>query len=208
MGCAAVRATVLTSPGSAVIASYMAEALDEEVVGAAEALVSAGERAAKGLTGMDEMSRKGYVKSTENNWISRRRGYFQGEEKNGRGLLPFSVLLIMAAYGSCSEVFLLDDDRQDELVEALRARFEKTREVDTAAVVRLDVFVPASALPSGFEAERLGAMSAALPGPAERTAIELGLVPRDIRIVAEAVAAIVESNLHVEYEKAGDSPCL
>lgn len=111
-------------------------------------------------------------------------------------------------YVSYSEVFGLDDDRQDELMEALRARFEKTRDVDASAVVRLDVFVPASALPSGFEAERLGAMPAALPGLAEQTAIELGLVRREIRIVAEKVAAIVESNLHVEYKKAGDSPCL
>ena len=71
---------MLTSPGSAVIASDIAEALDKEVVSAEEALVSVGEPVAKGPARMDEMSWKGYVKSTEHNlrkllggiWIGRR----------------------------------------------------------------------------------------------------------------------------------------
>jgi len=132
----------------------------------------------------------------------------------------------------------LDGDRQEKLEEALRTLLEKTQDIDAAAIVGLDGFVMVSVLPPGYEADRLGAMSAALLSLGERTAIEfgrgelaqvfvegtqgyvfllaagvdavltaivrrgskLGLVLSDIRNAAKSIAAIIESDLQVEYE--------
>ena len=132
----------------------------------------------------------------------------------------------------------MDGDRQEKLEEALGTLLEKTQDIDAAAIVGLDGFVMASVLPPGYEADRLGAMSAALLSLGERTAIELGrgelaqvfvegtqgyvfllaagvdavltaivrrggklgLVLSDIRNAAKSIAAIIESDLQVEYE--------
>jgi predicted regulator of Ras-like GTPase activity (Roadblock/LC7/MglB family) len=136
------------------------------------------------------------------------------------------------------EVTGLNGDWQEKLEETLRTLLEKAQDIDAAAIVSLDGFVMASVLPSGYEADRLGAMSAALLSLGERTAIELGrgelaqvfvegtqgyvfflaagedavltaivrrgsklgLVLHDIRNAAKSIAAIVESDLQVEYE--------
>ncbi|MCJ7653389.1 MAG: roadblock/LC7 domain-containing protein [Actinobacteria bacterium] len=68
----------------------------------------------------------------------------------------------------------MEDARQGKLEESLRALLENTQDIDAAAVVSLDGFVVASVLPSAYEEDRLGAMSAALLSLGERTAIELG----------------------------------
>jgi len=68
----------------------------------------------------------------------------------------------------------LEDARQGKLEESLRALLENTQDIDAAAVVSLDGFVVASVLPSAYEEDRLGAMSAALLSLGERTAMELG----------------------------------
>jgi predicted regulator of Ras-like GTPase activity (Roadblock/LC7/MglB family) len=149
-----------------------------------------------------------------------------------------SVYRHVPADGCCLEVIGVDGDRQDKLEEALRTLLEKTQDIDAAAVVSLDGFVMASVLPSGYEADRLGAMSAALLSLGERTAMELGrgelaqvfvegtqgyifllaagedavltaivrrgsklgLVLYDIRNAAKSIAALIESDLQVEYE--------
>lgn len=68
----------------------------------------------------------------------------------------------------------MEDARQGKLEESLRALLENTQDIDAAAVVSLDGFVVASVLPSAYEEDRLGAMSAALLSLGERTAMELG----------------------------------
>jgi predicted regulator of Ras-like GTPase activity (Roadblock/LC7/MglB family) len=72
------------------------------------------------------------------------------------------------------EVARLDGAQQNELEQALKSLLEKTQDIDAAAVVSMDGFVMASALPDGYEEDRLGAMSAALLSLGERTAHELG----------------------------------
>lgn len=68
----------------------------------------------------------------------------------------------------------MDSVQQDELQESLAGLLEKSQEIDAAAVVSMDGYVMASALPEGYEEDRLGAMSAALLSLGERTASELG----------------------------------
>lgn len=72
------------------------------------------------------------------------------------------------------EVAGLDASRENELQGALKQLLEKTPDIDAAAVVSMDGFVMASALPEDYEEDRLGAMSAALLSLGERTALELG----------------------------------
>lgn len=64
--------------------------------------------------------------------------------------------------------------REEELLGALQRLLEKTEDIDAAAIVSMDGFVMASALPESYEEDRLGAMSAALLSLGERTALELG----------------------------------
>lgn len=68
----------------------------------------------------------------------------------------------------------MDASRETELQGALKQLLEKTPDIDAAAVVSMDGFVMASALPEDYEEDRLGAMSAALLSLGERTALELG----------------------------------
>ncbi|NTU70827.1 MAG: hypothetical protein HGB10_03275 [Coriobacteriia bacterium] len=51
---------------------------------------------------------------------------------------------------------------------------EESQEVQAAALVSLDGFTMASALPDGMHEDRVGAMSAAILGLGERAAAELG----------------------------------
>ena len=51
---------------------------------------------------------------------------------------------------------------------------EDSQEVQAAALVSLDGFTMASALPEGMHEDRVGAMSAAILGLGERAAAELG----------------------------------
>ena len=78
------------------------------------------------------------------------------------------------ARGAGREVAGLDAGREEELLGALQRLLEKSADIDAAAIVSMDGFVMASALPESYEEDRLGAMSAALLSLGERTALELG----------------------------------
>lgn len=64
--------------------------------------------------------------------------------------------------------------REDRLVQALDSLMEHSQDVQAAALVSLDGFTMASALPDGMQEDRVGAMSAAILGLGERAAAELG----------------------------------
>jgi len=64
--------------------------------------------------------------------------------------------------------------REQQLVQALDRLMEENQEIEAAALVSLDGFTMASALPEGMQEDRVGAMSAAILGLGERAATELG----------------------------------
>ena len=64
--------------------------------------------------------------------------------------------------------------REQRLVQTLDRLMEENHEVEAAALVSLDGFTMASALPDGMQEDRVGAMSAAILGLGERAAAELG----------------------------------
>jgi predicted regulator of Ras-like GTPase activity (Roadblock/LC7/MglB family) len=64
--------------------------------------------------------------------------------------------------------------REQRLVQTLDRLMEENPEVEAAALVSLDGFTMASALPEGMQEDRVGAMSAAILGLGERAATELG----------------------------------
>lgn len=64
--------------------------------------------------------------------------------------------------------------REERLVAALDDLMEHSPDVEAAALVSLDGFTMASALPNHMQEDRVGAMSAAILGLGERAAAELG----------------------------------
>lgn len=64
--------------------------------------------------------------------------------------------------------------REEQLAEALDELMREDGDIQAAALVSLDGFTMASALPAGMQADRVGAMSAAILGLGERAAAELG----------------------------------
>lgn len=64
--------------------------------------------------------------------------------------------------------------REERLVAALDGLMEDSPDVQAAALVSLDGFTMAAALPEGMQEDRVGAMSAAILGLGERAATELG----------------------------------
>lgn len=64
--------------------------------------------------------------------------------------------------------------REQRLAETLDRLMEENPEIEAAALVSLDGFTMASALPEGMHEDRVGAMSAAILGLGERAAAELG----------------------------------
>ena len=64
--------------------------------------------------------------------------------------------------------------REERLASALDALMENNQEIQAAALVSLDGFTMASALPENMADDRVGAMSAAILGLGERAAAELG----------------------------------
>lgn len=64
--------------------------------------------------------------------------------------------------------------REERLAQALNQLMEDSQEIQAAALVSLDGFTMASALPEGMQEDRVGAMSAAILGLGERAAAELG----------------------------------
>lgn len=64
--------------------------------------------------------------------------------------------------------------REEQLAAALDELMREDPDIQAAALVSLDGFTMASALPAGMQADRVGAMSAAILGLGERAAAELG----------------------------------
>lgn len=64
--------------------------------------------------------------------------------------------------------------REQRLAEALDHLLDGSADIQAAALVSLDGFTMASALPPGMHEDRVGAMSAAILGLGERAAAELG----------------------------------
>jgi len=64
--------------------------------------------------------------------------------------------------------------REERLALALNDLMQDNQEIQAAALVSLDGFTMASALPEGMQEDRVGAMSAAILGLGERAAAELG----------------------------------
>lgn len=64
--------------------------------------------------------------------------------------------------------------REQLLAEALDDLMREDGDIQASALVSLDGFTMASALPAGMQADRVGAMSAAILGLGERAAAELG----------------------------------
>jgi predicted regulator of Ras-like GTPase activity (Roadblock/LC7/MglB family) len=64
--------------------------------------------------------------------------------------------------------------REELLAQALDDLMHNDPDIQAAALVSLDGFTMASALPEGMQADRVGAMSAAILGLGERAAAELG----------------------------------
>jgi hypothetical protein len=64
--------------------------------------------------------------------------------------------------------------REQLLAAALDDLMREDPDIQASALVSLDGFTMASALPSGMQADRVGAMSAAILGLGERAAAELG----------------------------------
>lgn len=64
--------------------------------------------------------------------------------------------------------------REQLLAEALDDLMREDPDIQASALVSLDGFTMASALPPGMQADRVGAMSAAILGLGERAAAELG----------------------------------
>jgi hypothetical protein len=64
--------------------------------------------------------------------------------------------------------------REQQLVGALDGLMDASEDIEAAALVSLDGFIMAAALPEGMHEDKVGAMSAAILGLGERAAIELG----------------------------------
>ncbi len=64
--------------------------------------------------------------------------------------------------------------REERLVAALDDLMVESLDIQAAALVSMDGFTMASALPEGMQEDRVGAMSAAILGLGERAATELG----------------------------------
>jgi hypothetical protein len=64
--------------------------------------------------------------------------------------------------------------REERLAAALNELMQESQDIQAAALVSLDGFTMASALPDGMQEDRVGAMSAAILGLGERAAAELG----------------------------------
>jgi len=64
--------------------------------------------------------------------------------------------------------------REERLATALNELMQESQDIQAAALVSLDGFTMASALPDGMQEDRVGAMSAAILGLGERAAAELG----------------------------------
>lgn len=79
-----------------------------------------------------------------------------------------------APFAPAQEAAPVERQREDLLERALKVFMTASPDVEAAALVTLDGFIIASALPQGMQEDRVGAMSAAILGLGERAAAELG----------------------------------
>ena len=92
---------------------------------------------------------------------------------------PSSAIPVMAPLSTAvpavrPEAAVREASREERLAQALNSFMDESRDVEAAALVSLDGFTMASALPEGMQEDRVGAMSAAILGLGERASAELG----------------------------------
>jgi predicted regulator of Ras-like GTPase activity (Roadblock/LC7/MglB family) len=87
---------------------------------------------------------------------------------------PAASVAPAASEGARPQVQVRQATREERLVAALDDLMENSPDVQAAALVSLDGFTMASALPGDMQEDRVGAMSAAILGLGERAAAELG----------------------------------
>lgn len=78
------------------------------------------------------------------------------------------------AVSSRPQVMAASRSREERLANALDDLMADSPDIQAAALVSMDGFTMASALPDGMQEDRVGAMSAAILGLGERAAAELG----------------------------------
>lgn len=89
--------------------------------------------------------------------------------------VPATAAPAISPYQSASAVAAVrQPSREERLATALDALMDESPDIQAAALVSLDGFTMASALPEGMQEDRVGAMSAAILGLGERAATELG----------------------------------
>lgn len=79
-----------------------------------------------------------------------------------------------AAPAARPQVSVRQASREERLASALDDLMAESPDIQAAALVSMDGFTMASALPQGMQEDRVGAMSAAILGLGERAAAELG----------------------------------
>lgn len=87
---------------------------------------------------------------------------------------PQQAYVAPALMGGRPQATTRQPTREELLAQALDELMVNDPDVQAAALVSLDGFTMASALPSGMQPDRVGAMSAAILGLGERAAAELG----------------------------------
>jgi len=87
---------------------------------------------------------------------------------------PAAVVAAPAVQQARPQTTTRQFSREELLAQALDELMREDSDIQAAALVSLDGFTMASALPAGMQADRVGAMSAAILGLGERAAAELG----------------------------------
>lgn len=88
--------------------------------------------------------------------------------------VPLPAAPVAAAPAAVTAPPVAASQREEQLARALNAFMASSPDVQASALVSLDGFIIASALPRGMQEDRVGAMSAAILGLGERAAQELG----------------------------------
>lgn len=87
---------------------------------------------------------------------------------------PVPVAAPVAASAQRPQATVRQATREERLASALDELMVDSPDIQAAALVSMDGFTMASALPEGMQEDRVGAMSAAILGLGERAAAELG----------------------------------
>jgi hypothetical protein len=87
---------------------------------------------------------------------------------------PVQAAPVAAAPVARPQTTIRQASREERLAAALDDLMAESPDIQAAALVSMDGFTMASALPQGMQEDRVGAMSAAILGLGERAAAELG----------------------------------